>query len=133
MSAKSDNSSERLSEVMESAQKRVRNSVRFHTRAWKSNFDAVQKQGRKVLVTWMEEEVKSLDERVEKVCWNLHRPISWLTQKINHLDDRRVQRQENVQKSTQERRLQEDEVHRFADEGGPAARAPETVPAAATV
>ena len=116
---KANVSGDHLNEVLNDAKKRVSNSLRFHLRAWKSNAEAVKNQGRKVLVDFMEQEVKRLDSRVEQVAWHIHRPISWLTQKISQLDDKRVAHFESAKKVQAESKLQEDEVPRLLDEGGP--------------
>ena len=116
-----DRTTERLNEVIDLAQRKVTNGLRFHMRAWVSNFDALKKHSRKVVLDWAEFEAKQLDQRLEKVCWTLHRPVSWLTEKINLLDDERLKIVEKSRKADQEKKLQDMEVPRLVDEGGPAA------------
>ncbi len=111
---------EELNSIVESAQQQALGRAKFYARSWKKSYDTLSGRGQKLAIHWIATRAQDLEDGVEKVFWNLSRPIGLLTNWFEKMDQETEKKHAKKSKSSQDKKMEELEISRFADEGGPA-------------
>lgn len=119
---------EELNSIVESAQNQALGRAKFYARSWKKSYDTLAHRGQKLAIHWIGNRAQDLEEGVEKVFWNLSRPIGLLTNWFEKMDQETEKKHVSKSKSSEEKKREELEIARFADEGGPAVESYEPTP-----
>ncbi len=109
----------KVNEIVTGTASHVINRAKTYETAGVKNLSYLEKRGQVLLLRWIQSVAGHVEERAEFLFWTLSTPIGWLTRFLDRVEE--TERRLNIgrEKKAGEKKLQEDEVSRMTDEGGP--------------
>lgn len=109
---------QKITTLIYTTEEHIKERADFYARAGLSNLSAIGARAETLLVNWLEVKAKRVEERAEKIFWNMNRPIMWLERVVDTMDSKIQESKQTRCPISEEKKLQELEVSRMLGEGG---------------